>query len=139
MNTQKRIGKKIVKSSKKSVSKGIDESFEELSVCGAIESEFAVQSSEPGVRAVGVAIATLTSGFEPFISDNYRDNLHDVPSHLVNDIEYIHFHIFSVWFLSKMNINIPVDLEEKFKNVQNFPFFSTLFHIRNNISEGDIR
>jgi hypothetical protein len=179
MNTQKRIAKKIVKSNKKTktVSKEIDESFQEESgkesaggpiekessepcsgpiekessepcsgpieresseTCsGPIERESERESAEPGGRP-GTA-KRLAPGFEPFISHHYHHHLHNIPPHLANDLEYMHFHIFSIWFLSKININVPHDLEAQFKNVHNFPFFSTLFHIRNNIAHSTQR
>jgi hypothetical protein len=155
MNTQKRIAKKIVKSSKKTktVSKDIDESFQEESeresMRGPIEREperessepcsdpIEKESAEPGGRP-GIA-KRFAPGFEPFITLHYRHHLHNIPTHLANDIEYMHFHIFSIWFLSKININVPHDLEAQFKNFNNFPFFSTLFHIRNNIAQSTDR
>ena len=78
--------------------------------------------------------ASLTSTWKHFISKEYHLALDNIPINKMNDPHYIHFHIFSVWFLSNMNIPIPNDLEQQF-NLQflHFPFYSSLFHIKLNI------
>jgi hypothetical protein len=73
--------------------------------------------------------------WKSFISKEYHSLLDDIPIHRVNDIGYIHFHIFSVWFLSNMNIPVPFDIDLIYDlHFKHFPFYSSLFHIHNNLS-----
>jgi hypothetical protein len=74
------------------------------------------------------------SPFLPFIHRDFHFALNDIPPNRIDDLQYIHFHIFAVWFLSKLDIPIPHNLPLLFLHFKNFPFFSSLFHIRNNIS-----
>jgi len=89
---------------------------------------------ENGNTAAEMLGASLTSTWKHFISKESHLALDNIPIHKMNDPHYIHFHIFSVWFLSNMNIPIPNDLEQQF-NLQflHFPFYSSLFHIKLNI------
>jgi hypothetical protein len=72
--------------------------------------------------------------YRPFISTDFHLSLENIPIDRINDIGYIHFHIFTVWFLSNMNIHIPKDIHKCYdNNFKNFPFFSSLFHIRGGV------
>ena len=58
-----------------------------------------------------------------------------IPVDRMNDVGYIHYHIFSVWFLSKMNIPVPNDMDIIYEShFKQFPFYSSVFHIRNNLA-----
>ena len=70
----------------------------------------------------------------PHISKDFHYALLDIPNHAIHDLGYIHFHLFTVWFFSKFNIPIPNDLHAIYiSHFSLFPFFSALFHIRNNL------
>ena len=69
----------------------------------------------------------------PHISKDFHYALLHIPNHAIHDLGYIHFHLFTVWFFSKFNIPIPNDLHAIYiSHFSLFPFFSALFHIRNN-------
>jgi len=89
---------------------------------------------ENGNTAPEMLGASLPSTWKHFISKDSHFALHNIPIHKMNHPHYIHFHIFSVWFLSNMNIPIPNDLELHFSQFLHFPFYSSLFHIHNNLS-----
>jgi hypothetical protein len=85
----------------------------------------------------GVGSLGLLDNYRSYISQEYHTMLDDIPIDRINDTHFIHYHIFSIWFLSKLDINIPINIQDKFQNVQHFPFFSSLFHVRNNIPPFD--
>jgi hypothetical protein len=83
-----------------------------------------------GERLKGICFAIA-----PHISKDFHYALLDIPNHAIHDFGYIHFHLFTVWFFSKFNIPIPNDLHAIYiSHFSLFPFFSSLFHIQNNLS-----
>ena len=88
-----------------------------------------VAGSQHQERLKGICLAIA-----PHISKDFQYALLDIPNHAIHDLGYIHFHLFTVWFFSKFNIPIPNDLHAIYiSHFSLFPFFSALFHIRNNI------
>jgi len=69
--------------------------------------------------------------FLPFISVECHKLLY-IRDSLLNNKQYIHFHIFAIWFLSHYNVSIQqFDLYEIFLGFKNIPFYSFLHHIMN--------
>jgi hypothetical protein len=135
MESNRKVTKTVVKSGgrkKKSVTK-IQKEEVSAPIAGPIERgiEDVVENGNTAPEMLG---ASLTTTWKHFISKDSHFALHNIPIHKMNDPHYIHFHIFSVWFLSNMNIPIPNDLELHFSQFLDFPFYSSLFHINNNLS-----
>jgi len=150
MESNRKVTKTVVKSGgrkKKSITKVPKEEVSApiaVPIDGGIEREIereidggidgGMEVGENGNTPPEMLGASLTSTWKHFISKDSHFALHNIPIHKMNDPHYIHFHIFSVWFLSNMNIPIPNDLELHFSQFLHFPFYSSLFHIHFNLS-----
>jgi len=138
MESNRKVTKTVVKSGgrkKKSVTK-IQKEEVSAPIAGPIDRgsdvgrDGVVENGNTGPEMLG---ASLPCTWKHFISKDSHFALHNIPIHKMNDPHYIHFHIFSVWFLSNMNIPIPNDLEEFHSQFLHYPFYSSLFHINNNV------
>ena len=77
----------------------------------------------------------VLSGIQKELVDKY---IHFIPithqpllfSVISDDIQFIHFHIFAVWFLSSFNI-FYFDFHNIYHKYKHIPFHSFLFHIFN--------
>jgi len=93
--------------------------------------EYVMGSREgSGERVRGIS---KVQGFYPFIHPDLHVVLDDIPVNRIDDFEYINFHIYTIWFCSKLQVPIPKDMNNRFEAFNNFPFFASLFHIRNNL------
>jgi len=77
----------------------------------------------------------VLNGIQKQLVDKY---IHFIPqthhyllfSILSDDIQFIHFHIFAVWFMSNCNIH-HLDFISLFKRFKHIPFHSFILHIHN--------
>lgn len=74
-------------------------------------------------------IIRLIDDYKPFLDDNYHYLFELFPS---NDIPFVHFLIFVIWFVSPFRFSIQkLDLFSLFLHFKGFPFHAFLFHIKN--------
>lgn len=66
--------------------------------------------------------------FFPFIPTNFH-HLLSIPDSLLFHSQYIHFHIFAIWFFSHSHISHIPHLPSLFLYFKHFSFFPFLFHI----------
>ena len=134
MESKRTAMKKVIKSGgrkkKEPIERAIEVEKAEPTVDMAIEVENVGDiAADHGQQLKGISLAIA-----PHISKDFQYALLDIPNHAIHDFGYIHFHLFTVWFFSKFNIPIPNDLHAIYiSHFSLFPFFSALFHIRNNL------
>jgi hypothetical protein len=74
-------------------------------------------------------IIRLIDDYKPFLDVNYHYLFELFPS---NDIPFVHFLIFVIWFVSPFRFSIQkLDLFSLFLHFKGFPFHAFLFHIKN--------
>jgi hypothetical protein len=84
----------------------------------------------------------ILSGIQKELVDKY---IHFIPlthqsllfSVISDDVHFIHFHIFAVWFLSSFNI-FHYDFHNLYQKYKHIPFHSFLFHISNKPNNDNI-
>ena len=95
-----------------------------------------LQSQKPFMKKNIISISTSISTrihaiiekYKPFIPTNYHFCFDDFPS---DDISFIHYLIFAVWFCSQMGISVnKMDFYTLHNSFKHLPFHSFLLHIR---------
>jgi hypothetical protein len=136
MESKRTSNKSVVKTGgrKKNISKCVNEVIDNL--CGEPSVEDSAHGSVKGSliesgRRLGIS---KVEGFYPFIHPDFHAVLDDIPLNRIDDLEYVHYHIFTIWFCSKMGVSIPKDMNLRFEVFNHFPFFATLFHLQNNLA-----
>ena len=82
------------------------------------------------LRAVVVenSVLRIIDDYKPFLDINYHSVFDAYPS---NDIPFIHFLIFVIWFVSPFQFPLQFfDLFSIYLHFKGFPFHSCLFHIK---------
>ena len=92
-----------------------------------------------GVGGVGVgcelradvvenSVLRIIEDYKPFLDINYHSVFESYPS---NDIPFVHFLIFVIWFVSPFQFPLQFfDLFSIYFHFKGFPFHSCLFHIK---------
>ena len=141
MESKRTATKKVIKSGGRNKKEPIERPIAKEKVEPIHQMPIAKEKAEP-IDDMSIAVENIAQHRErlkgiclpiaPHISKDFHYALLDIPNHAIHDIGYIHFHLFTVWFFSKFNIPIPNDLHAIYiSHFSLFPFFSTLFHIRN--------
>ena len=74
------------------------------------------------------SVLRIIDDYKPFLDINYHSVFDAYPS---NDIPFIHFLIFVIWFVSPFQFPLQFfDLFSIYFHFKGFPFHSCLFHIK---------
>ena len=74
------------------------------------------------------SVLRIIDDYKPFLDINYHSVFESYPS---NDIAFVHFLIFVIWFVSPFQFPLQLfDLFSIYLHFKGFPFHSCLFHIK---------
>ena len=80
------------------------------------------------IRKKRAEVDSFIHKFFPFIPTNFH-HLLSIPDSLLFHSQYIHFHIFAIWFFSHSHISHIPHLPSFFPYFKHFSFFPFLSHI----------
>ena len=77
---------------------------------------------------VSKRVNAIINEYKPFIENKYHNCLESYP---LNDISFVHFLLFGVWFSSRMGMSpSSMDFYALYPSFKHLPFHSFLYHIR---------
>jgi len=82
-----------------------------------------------GIGDIRARVFQFISRYKSFIPEHLHPLLFHIPEHLLFNSNFIHFHIFAFWFLSRFHFHFSSDLFSFFIHFQHFHFFPLLFII----------
>ena len=108
----------------KGVKKGVKKSGVGVGVMGIVEEGV----EELRADVVERNVVRIIDDYKPFLDINYHSVFESYPS---NDIPFVHFLIFVIWFVSPFQFPLQIiNLFSIYSYFKGFPFHSCLFHIK---------
>ena len=140
--SKERISKECLEDKDKNKDKLIDEMIDQMLEKDILENEILeneileneILENEILDHVIDPNIYNILSPYLPFIHSDFHTLLLNFPTQYLHDPQFIHFHIFTIWFFSQFHISPPNNFHHFYKNhFSLFPFVTSTFHIKHTL------
>jgi len=135
--SKERISKECLEDKDKNKDKLIDEMIDQMLEKEILENEILeneILENEILDHVIDPNIYNILSPYLPFIHSDFHTLLLNFPTQYLHDPQFIHFHIFTIWFFSQFHISPPNNFHHFYKNhFSLFPFVTSTFHIKHTL------
>jgi hypothetical protein len=131
--SKERISKECLEDKDKNKDKLMDEMIDEMLEKEMLEKEM-LEKEMLENHVIDPNIYNILSPYLPFIHSDFHTLFLNFPTQYLHDPQFIHFHIFTIWFFSQFHISPPYNFHHFYKNhFSLFPFVTSTFHIKHTL------